>query len=238
MWTGRIMLEAAHSPNISSFVTLTYDEDSVPGELKPDDLDQFLNRLRHRSGVGRVRYFAVGEYGKPENTERPHYHLAVFGVPTTFDEVFADCWQKGFVHTGEITKDSAGYIAGYCTKKLTSADDPRLDGKYPEFSRQSRFPLGAAGINHIKAILATRSGSRALEVHQDIPDSFNIGSTNYPLGTYWKKHLRQEFGITEPPVKSEWSFDYETLTKEHERQAQIATKIWRRTHKAHSARSL
>lgn len=89
----------------SCFLTLTYDEATVPvtdfrpfgdadkmfergGEnlpfrtLCPRDLTNFMKRLRiylarHFGIKSGLRFFAVGEYGS--KTHRPHYHILLFG---------------------------------------------------------------------------------------------------------------------------------------------------------------
>ena len=54
------------------FVTLTYDDDHVPKDksgrlvLRPDDLKNFLKRVRKDVYPGKIRYYAVGEYGRSE----------------------------------------------------------------------------------------------------------------------------------------------------------------------------
>ena len=103
-WTTRIELEARDYPKEEVwFVTLTYDEDHVPGmivktgevmrkvqytwkpgESRPssvqillyEDIQKFLKRLR-KAYRGKLRYFVAGEYG--EQTARPHYHMILYG---------------------------------------------------------------------------------------------------------------------------------------------------------------
>lgn len=69
------------------FVTLTYDDmymiehDGIPAySLNRDHLSKFNEVMRkYLSYHGKqYRYFACGEYG--EHTERPHYHLTMFGL--------------------------------------------------------------------------------------------------------------------------------------------------------------
>ena len=64
--------------DVSSFVTLTYDNDYLPsgGTLVKRDLQLFMKRLR-RSRDEKIRFYACGEYG--DATQRPHYHLLLFG---------------------------------------------------------------------------------------------------------------------------------------------------------------
>ena len=82
------MLEATQHAE-STFVTLTYSEQSLPklplvGGLLPTlqrkDVVGFLKRLRTNVSPVKFRFFGCGEYG--EQTERPHYHLLLFGLPT------------------------------------------------------------------------------------------------------------------------------------------------------------
>ena len=107
-WTTRIELEARDYPKEQVwFVTLTYDDDHVPGMLtrtgeimrkvqytwKPgesrpesvqillyEDIQKFLKRLR-KAYRGKLRYFVAGEYG--EQTARPHYHMILYGWEPT-----------------------------------------------------------------------------------------------------------------------------------------------------------
>ena len=238
MLTGRILLEAAHTPLSSTFLTLTYNDDHLPkGEsLVPKDVTKFIDRCR-RGSLGHFRYYVVGEYG--EKTQRPHYHMALFGVPpsTSWDEYLRDKWNRdpqnprkqkeiGFTKVGDITKESAAYIAGYVTKKL-NATNPALNGRYPEFARFSKNPpLGAAGIRHIYDLLHTRTGARAVETMGDVPNSFEVQGKQYPIGTYWKTKLREWMGITNPPLNSNWELHYEAFTKEDEAAKKKHAHIW------------
>lgn len=233
MWTGRLLLEAAHSPTTSSFVTLTYSDEHLPrtelgSTLYVPDAMAFLDRLRHRSGVGECRYFIVGEYG--DQTHRPHYHAALFGVPPEgWEDRIRECWKdQGHVSVGEVTQESAGYIAGYCTKKMTARDDERLrPGQVPEFSRMSKFPpLGAQGMRHIAAMMQTHTGSKALAAKGDVPDSFRMFGKTYPVGSYWHKWLRNELGVPGKAPVRPWELDYHAWVKEVEHREKRATALW------------
>lgn len=107
-WTTRIELEARDYPKEEVwFITLTYDDDHVPGMIvktgeimrkvqytwKPgekspssvqillyEDIQKFLKRLR-KAYSGKLRYFVAGEYG--EQTARPHYHMILYGWKPT-----------------------------------------------------------------------------------------------------------------------------------------------------------
>jgi len=100
----------------------------------------------------RLRYFLAGEYG--ETTSRPHYHACLFGDAFADDRVkygvsksghpiytsqrLDRLWRHGSCKIGELTFESAAYVAQYVTKKLT--DDDLLGGRKPEFCTMSRRP--------------------------------------------------------------------------------------------------
>ena len=77
-----------------------------------------------------IKTFYCGEYG--EQRYRPHYHIIILGYDfpdkqflrtsqgghTLWDSPTLDkLWKKGFSNIGEVTFESAGYIARYCFKK-------------------------------------------------------------------------------------------------------------------------
>lgn len=239
MWTGRILLENKESRNSSTFLTLTYDDEHLPKDksLQPKDLIDYINRLRH-SSLGGFRYFAVGEYG--DKTARPHYHMAIFNAPAhIWAERMDKAWKKGYTKAGDIEPGSAAYIAGYCTKKMTTKDDPRLEGRYPEFSRMSKKPpLGAAGVRRIADILTGKHGSAMLEKYRDVPSSYRIDGKLYPIGRYWKNHLREWVGCNNiEPSGDGWDVPingYQSKADKfaEEKQAQkVADKLWRQQRK-------
>lgn len=181
----------------SSFVTLTYDDTHLPegGSLVLRDLQTFLKRLRFHIHPRRLRYYAVGEYG--EKTHRPHYHAAVFGLGREYGPLIQSCWAKGFTMTGDLTKDSAQYIAQYVTKKMHRPDDPRLEGRFPEFARMSRNPgIGFTALEEVADTLSTEHGCNYLEKNLDVPDALKHGGKNWPLGRYLKGKLREKMGMS------------------------------------------
>lgn len=193
MWTARLVLEAAVHSRPSAFITLTYDKEHHPegGSLVPDHVDEFRYRLRYL--VGPFRYYFVGEYG--EAKFRPHYHGLLFGVMPT-DAAYRRVWEHGSFYAGTFSIDSAAYCAGYVTKKMTKKDDPRLLGRYPEFSRMSRKPgLGSAGLQRIADWCYTSQGAAYIQRFHDVPQVVRFGGKIYPLGRYLVGKLRKEFGI-------------------------------------------
>lgn len=157
-WATRCILEAQmHERNC--FVTLTYDVAHLPTDygLQKDDLTKFIKRLRKNTGV-KLRYFACGEYG--DQYGRPHYHICIFGYKPddlvllsqksgiclyTSAEI-SKAWQnRGFVTVGDVTFESAAYVARYILKKVTGPDaDDHYLGRQPEYTVMSRRPGIAA----------------------------------------------------------------------------------------------
>ena len=131
-WTTRIELEARDYPKEEVwFITLTYDDDHVPGmivktgeimrkvqytwkpgEKRPssvqillyEDIQKFLKRLR-KAYRGKLRYFVAGEYG--EQTARPHYHMILYGWRPTDLENLYKIQHNGY-YTSEWLKDLWG----------------------------------------------------------------------------------------------------------------------------------
>ncbi len=128
-WALRCVHEAQlHAKN--SFITLTYNAESLPkdGSLCLNDWQKFAKRLRRKCGP--FRFFHCGEYG--EENKRPHYHACIFGLdfvadrglwkddgrnPLFVSPVLSDTWGLGFASVGALSFKSAAYVARYVTKK-------------------------------------------------------------------------------------------------------------------------
>lgn len=194
--TNRILLESQGHEN-NCFITLTYRDECLPrlqtGEptLLIRDHQLFLKSLRRRLPPRSLRFYIVGEYG--EITHRPHYHAALFGIGIDQAPLVHDSWDKGFVHVGHLEKESAQYIAGYVTKKMTSKNDQRLNGRQAEYARSSNRG-GGMGISVLKDIamqLNQMWGEFGLP--QDVPGE--IGGL--PFDRYSKNKLRRFTGISD-----------------------------------------
>lgn len=209
------MLEAGLRKD-NCFVTLTYADDKLPtvvdkyGEvrstLKPKDLQDWLKRFRKAISPDKVRFYAVGEYG--DVSSRPHYHVALFGFPNcawiqsrysksrskccTFCDTIRDTWGHGQVYLGTLEQSSAGYIAGYVTKKMTARDDERLQGRAPEFGRMSRRP--GVGADAMDDVASTFMEFDLDTTQADVPSALRHGSRELPLGRYLQRRLRERVG--------------------------------------------
>lgn len=175
----------------SCFLTLTYNDDHLPTDsgLRYDDFQRFMKRLRkwqpdkrYRVIDGRrvldnpIRYYMCGEYG--DELLRPHYHAALFGAvfPDMLpfrrtesgsmiytSETLTNIWGLGHASIGELTYDSAAYIARYVVKKISGTKaaahyrrvDPDTGEVFdvsPEFTRMSLKPgIGQKWINQYHA---------------------------------------------------------------------------------------
>lgn len=188
LWTGRIVMES-YCHDKSVFITFTYDPEYLPSDesVSKREAQLLLKRIRKAVYPRKIRYFIVGEYG--EKSLRPHYHAVLFGLGLEHKDMLEKCWGKGYVCVGEVTPASASYTCGYCCKKLTSSDDPRLpSGRNPEFTLKSKG-LGKEFILKISETLCTRGVST-------LPKVVRISGKFYPLGRYLKglliKHLHLE----------------------------------------------
>jgi hypothetical protein len=157
--------------NQNSFVTLTYNNQNLPDNrsVSKKEMQNFMKRLRKQIYPKKVRFYGCGEYG--DRFRRPHYHILLFGHDFA-DKVLhkhgakrartdgvqdirestlyrskslEKIWQKGFSTIGNVTFESAGYVARYCTKKITGKNaDAYYKHFEPEFALMSRRP----GIGH------------------------------------------------------------------------------------------
>jgi len=130
-------IRCAHEASLyqdNSFITLTYADEFLPknGSLVKADFQKFMKRLRFRHGEG-IRYYYCGEYG--ENFGRPHYHACLFNFdfrdkrlapirqksssPVFVSDDLKELWPYGFSTVGNVTFESAAYVARYITKKVT-----------------------------------------------------------------------------------------------------------------------
>ena len=164
-WAIRCMHEAEmHEQN--SYLTLTFSDEHLPVDysVSTRDMQLFMKKLRKSVHPKLVRFYLGAEYG--DKTLRPHYHLILFGHDFSDKQKFkqnkqgqwlytseelSKLWPYGHATLGDVSFDSAAYVARYCTKKI--GGDPAeqhylrvhpLHGFIcrvkPEFSLMSRMP--------------------------------------------------------------------------------------------------
>jgi uncharacterized protein YlaI len=165
MWAIRCMHEASmHEKNC--FITLTFNDDHLPmdGSLNYRDFQLFMKRLRKRFPNRNIRFYMCGEYG--ERDARPHFHALLFNFDFEDRTVWKktesgsiiyrsaaleELWSFGYSSIGDVTLQSAGYVARYVMKKMTGDFAKRwyervnphtgeLTRLTPEFNRMSLKP--------------------------------------------------------------------------------------------------
>lgn len=202
-------LHEAKMHQYSSFLTLTYADEHLPQDYSVHlhILQKFMKRLREslwRSHRSKVRFYACGEYGELE--QRPHYHLIIFGwdfhndrklwkvtkdgplyTSPTLDKV----WPFGFTTIGQVTYQSAGYVAGYL-KSRSAEGDTFATNKYtrthpvtkdvvtvqPEFGTMS----GGLGLSFIKKFKSDYFPS----------DFFVVDGKEIAVPRYYQLKLKEE----------------------------------------------
>lgn len=222
--TSRNVLEAHNAKDIL-FVTATYDDNSLPtsythfdgrfycnlgGTLNPRHPQLFIKRLRAAVSPVRFRVSYVGEYG--ENTLRPHYHFIFFDYPpdqtwrmyeSWHDEGRDDpmcAWERFTIEKPNCVWDVSQYTSGYVVKKMTKHDDPRLDGRFPEFFRSSKG-LGLAMVPHIVQALDTDSGWSYIYENGNIPRSMKLSGRSVTIDRYMKEKILDGLEEIQPGIK-------------------------------------
>lgn len=225
-WMWRQWFEALlHAENC--FVTLTYRDADLPpgGALVPSHLQLWLKRFRKAIYPRKVRFFAVGEYSHDASREwNPHYHLSLFGVSGLSDWVgsrqrlegcaveIAATWPYGNIDCKEFNERTAQYVAGYTVKKLTAGDDPRLDGRPPEFMRSSRRP--GLGVDAMRLVAHQLVSGK--HVVGDVPHALKLGRKSVPFGRFLLKKLRVASGMSPDEIqKAKDSISFERSIEMH-----------------------
>lgn len=220
----------------NSFVTLTYSEENAPqdGSLVKADHQKFIKRLRKAYPARRIRYFLCGEYG--EKHMRPHYHAILFnldfgdkeqcgtnkhGDPIYVSPHLSSVWSLGHAWLGNVTIESAGYVARYCLKKANGVEafdryvtdfDPEtgeIEMLEPEYIAMSRRPgLGQDWLKRFQGDCAkgylTEDGQK-----YSIPEFYvQRLERDYPC---WVAELRQQ---RKELAKKKWFGRKRSLAKE------------------------
>lgn len=222
-WTTRLLHETYLSES-AYFVTLTYDEQSLPynnyGNMAvcKDDIQKFFKRLRKHYPDNNIRYFCGSEYG--DDTGRPHYHLIIFNLPddvlkpsihyikgmpltktingfiSLINRKLSDIWGLGFTTIGQVCKERASYCAKYFVDRKTL--DPVMT---PNFNLMSRKPgIGYEYSQNIKSKVRT----------------YNINSCFTEYGTYviLPRYYRQKI-YSEEELKEHYIDKIDEINKKY-----------------------
>jgi phosphoribosyl-AMP cyclohydrolase len=136
------------------FLTLTYDSENLKSnKLEYPDFQNFMKALRKKT-ANKLSYVVTGEYG--EINKRPHWHALIFGYwPNDYtkerttprgDNIYGSktintLWKKGQTEFGEVSIESANYVARYAAKKLVHGNDQDHDF-HPIHKTSSRNAIG------------------------------------------------------------------------------------------------
>lgn len=149
----------------SIFLTLTYSDEHLKSpRLIYADFQKFMMDLlerRYRDVTDPeirktlfIPFMVTGEYG--DKTKRPHWHALLFNfrprdekaLRTTdrgdrifTSEALQSLWGKGIIEYGEITLESASYVARYAAKKLAHGSDQEHEF-HPIHKTSSKHAIG------------------------------------------------------------------------------------------------
>lgn len=176
-WAVRCYHEASLY-ELNCFITLTYNDKSLPANMSLDRsaFPLFMKRLRKEfvvysggEAVNPIRYFHCGEYG--ELLGRPHYHACLFNFDFLDKVLYSEnargdrlyksptldrVWGLGNCVIGNVTYESACYVARYVVKKVSNRSSVErftfidtatgeMIEREPEYTTMSRNPGIAKG---------------------------------------------------------------------------------------------
>lgn len=162
-WAIRCMHEASLYED-NAFITLTYADEYLPQDLSVNvrEFQLFMKRVRKKYSGRKIRFYHCGEYG--ETYGRPHYHAILFNLDFSdkvlhqekngnrlyTSQTLEELWPYGYSTIGDVTFQSAAYVARYIMKKVTgeqAADHYEYVDEYgeihqraPEYTTMSRRP--------------------------------------------------------------------------------------------------
>lgn len=201
VWAHRLMLES-RMHEYSTFLTLTYSDEflplvrAVPGSgavselsgptLVPEHVTKFVKRLRRFFGRHygkKLRYYAAGEYG--EQTDRPHYHLIVFGLPVSVAETAVpSLWPYGFVSCAAVDDGLCRYVCKYIVKNINWT---KGGTRIMPFARMSRGRERGQGIGGPAMEVVAKTIKEKMPIGESplpIIRQLCYGKSSLPLGRY------------------------------------------------------
>lgn len=191
----------------SCFLTLTYSNEHMPDDYSVSKraMQLFMKRLRKSLNDQAVRFFLCGEYGGI--TFRPHYHALIFGHDFAADRYLwrkterghltyrspslEKIWPFGHSEVGQVTVQSAGYVARYMTKKING---DRAEAHY------TRLHPGTGQFVRVSPefiLMSTRPGIGASWYDRFSSDAFPsdfvvINGARRPVPRYYFKKLTED----------------------------------------------
>lgn len=210
----------------SIFITLTYDDDHLPkdGGITKIELQKFIKRFR-KTKKNKIKYYACGEYG--ELNGRPHYHAILFGtnekdftlkpykLHNNKTGKWENCyshtaWKMGDIHIGNVTYDSARYVADYCQKVFYGEMVEEIYG-----NKQQPFQLFSKGLGK----------QWALDNEKYLKQKLGCTINGNEVGI--NKYYRNVLGIEgkEMQVENRRRHENVKFTKEEEEERSLITKL-------------
>lgn len=214
-WSWRMRTELVNDTGV--FLTLTYSDSQVPTvvhDLFPDerrmtlrktDVQKFMKRLRKHFGDLKLKYYCAGEYG--EQTRRPHYHFAIFGLPlerlnvvNNVSCVVGKLWSYGLNDCHVLTPAACMYVANY-------------------LSKASFLDFFCTGCERPFALMSKGLGVEWLNAQKDrlLKNGFELTSSDgspVPLSQYYLRKIRADLDDTQLDeldkrltIKSEKAYD-------------------------------
>lgn len=208
-YTGRCLAELSESHSMLS-VTLTYAprDDLCDKIIEPRHFQNFIRALRKRGH--KLRYIAVGEYGK--NTDRAHFHAILFKKnakawlndkesPVVKDQrEWVPEWPHGHIFIDSRDGERAvRYVTKYLLKEdvdywLTMSKKPPLGD---EFFRKKAREAGKLGFLPSSFVYQPPGGKKEREYMM-------TGATQRNFTAYCVKAYEAQHGPLSRERRSEW----------------------------------
>lgn len=201
-WSIRAVHEAKEHYS-TSFITLTYDDKSLPEDLglHVEHWQNFAKKVRR--DLGKFRFFGCGEYG--DASKRPHWHALIYGQDWIHDRKFhknrdgydtflsdtlAEAWPFGYHEIGEVTYASAQYVASYTTKKLGGDAAEKEYYRWDPITRSSWYVRPEIGLMSRRPGLGT---SWLKKFWSDVypADEVVVEGRKYPPPSFYDAWMKQ-----------------------------------------------
>lgn len=208
----------------SLFVTLTYNEESVPittddkgniyRSVCRDDIQLFMKRLRKACCAKygddfRLKYFMCSEYGP--KTFRPHYHGIIFNLTKNDITLIEKSWNLGFVSCSVCrTAGSFRYVSKYCSKPAVL--------KYENFAPVERtFRLVSHGLGKSYADDSEVRKFHLSDIyghHYYFAGGFKYGLPRYLCGKLFTNQQQLEYKrLKELDELKQWRFRFSSYSQ-------------------------